>query len=903
MRSKISRRFEVKLKRLPAHLIILVLIFVFAIGSQPSPSSAQIKTSSPYDQGAMGLGQAIKKLSTIASALHTGAHPDDEDSGLLAYLARGKQSRTAYLSLTRGDGGQNLIGPELYEKLGVIRTEELLAARRLDGAGQFFTRAYDFGFSKSRDEALAKWNREETLADIVRVIRMFRPLVVVSAWSGTPRDGHGHHQAAGLLTQEAVRAASDPARFADQIKEGLRPWRTLKFYQRAPARNLQREGAEPAGSEPPTVSLNTGQFDPLLGQGYYEIAMQGRSQHRSQDQGALQRRGPRFSALKILESAVGSPREEKDIFERIDVSLTGIAAFAPSAGAKLKDPLTEAQRAADEAREKFNPFAANSLSPIIARGLGKLREARASLSSLGLNESESYEVDFLLKQKEQDFITALSLSEGVVIDCIAEDEMVTPGQTFNLNVAVYAAGDVKLLSVSLPVAEGWSATKEKESNATTDGRLVAQTDFKVTASRDAAPTAPYWLGQPRHGDMFTPLKGTGIEPLSPPALAASVELEIAGQKVAVNQPAQYRYADKALGEVRRDLKIAPAISVNVSPGLLIVPISTGVIEREVTVEITNNSKTGARGTVNLARRFQAEITPARIDFDLKRKGERASFTFTVKFPPQKNQMPYQIHAIAVVEGESFRRGYTAVSYPHTETRLVYRDAITNARVIDVKVAPGLVVGYIEGAGDDFANALKRIDVDVRTLDARELAVGDLNRYDAIVLGIRAYEVRPDVVANNNRLLEYVRRGGVLIVQYNKNEYAAGNFTPYPVKMKQSPDRVTDERAAMTILDTGHPRFNFPNKITARDFEGWVHERGTYFFSEWDSRYKPLLSSHDAGEEAKLGGELIAEYGTGLFVYTGYTWFRQLPEGVPGAYRLIANLVSLPKARTGQTPAR
>lgn len=892
-----------KLNRLPAHLITLALVFIFTAGSQPSLSSAQIKTSSPYDQGAMGLGQAIKKLGTIASALHTGAHPDDEDSGLLAYLARGRQARTAYLSLTRGDGGQNLIGPELYETLGVIRTEELLAARRLDGAGQFFTRAYDFGFSKSRDEALTKWNRDETLADIVRVIRTFRPLVLVSAWSGTPRDGHGQHQATGLLTQESVRAASDPSRYPDQIKEGLRPWRVLKFYQRAPMRNIQREGAEPAGGEPPTVSINTGQFDPLLGQGYYEIAMQGRSQHRSQDQGALQRRGPRFSAFKLLESAVGSPKEEKDIFERIDVSLAGIAAFAPSSGAKLKDALTEAQRAADEAKEKFNPFAANSVSPAIARGLGKLREAHASLSSLGLNETEAYEVDFLLKQKEQDFIAALALSEGVVVDCIAEDEIVTPGQTFNLSVAVFASGDVKPLSVSLPVAAGWSATKEKETNATTDGRLAAQTDFKVTVAHDAKPTAPYWLNQPRRGDMFTPSGGTGIEPLSPPALAANVELEIVGQKVVLNQAAQYRYANKALGEIRRDLKIAPALSVNVPTGLLVVPISTRQIEREVTVELTNNSKAGARGTLNLARRFQAEITPAKIDFDLKRKGERASFTFTVKFPPQRNQIPYQIHAIATVAGESFRRGYEAVSYPHTETRLVYRDAIANTRVIDLKVAPDLKAGYIEGAGDDFANALKRIDVDVKTIDARELATGDLNRYDVIVTGIRVYEVRPDVVANNNRLLEYVRRGGVLIVQYNKNEYAAGNFAPYPVKMKQSPDRVTDERAAMTILEASHPRFNFPNKITERDFEGWVHERGTYFFSEWDSKYKPLLSSHDAGEGAKLGGELIAEYGTGLFVYTGYTWFRQLPEGVPGAYRLIANLVSLPKARASQTPAR
>jgi LmbE family N-acetylglucosaminyl deacetylase len=856
------------------------------------------------DRGAAGLGQAIKRLGVVASVLHTGAHPDDEDSGLLAYLARGRQARTAYLSLTRGDGGQNLIGPELYEALGVIRTEELLAARRLDGASQFFTRAYDFGFSKSRAEALAKWDRDEVLADMVRVIRTFRPVVIVSAWTGTPSDGHGHHQAAGFLTKEAYAAAADPARYPQQIAEGLKPWQAKKLYIRVPTREELPKGVEPITT---TVTLNKGQFDPLLGRSYYEIAMQGRSQHRSQDQGALERRGPQYTRLHLEQSAVGTPKEEKDIFDAIDTSLPGIAQSAGSS-ARLKEALAEAQQDANEAMTKYNPFKVSTVTEPIARGLKRIRDIRAMLSSLQLSESERFETDFLLKQKEDDFADALAKAEGVVVDCIADDEVVTPGQTFNISVASYADAGSKATGVSLSVPPGWTVAEQKRSNSSTEGRLVSQTDYKVTVAPDAEVTEPYWLKLPRKGDMFTPGKGgTGIEPNAPPPIIARVEYEIDGQKIVTSQPAQFRFADKALGETRREVKVAPPVSIRVSPANVIFPVSATGMKREVTISVTNNLKEGVRGTVGLNlpdasdgdKQWQA--SPAAQSIDLKREGELASYSFKVASRPDENPGSSAILARADIGGRHYDRGYQVISYPHIEPRFVYLPPVVNARVLDVKVAPGLKVGYIEGAGDDFATALERLGVNVERLKAQDLAVGDLSRFDTIVAGIRVYEVRPDVIANNARLLDYVKNGGTLIIQYNKGEIATGNFTPFPVKMERGmPDRVTDEAALVSILDPGNPLFNFPNKITERDFEGWVQERGAYFFSEWDKNFKPLLASSDPGEESKRGGELIAQYGKGYYIYTAYAWFRQLPQGVPGAYRLIANMVSFPKAKPAST---
>ena len=1026
----------------------LVLLIIIACQISPIGRKLRADTRPSEDRGAMALGQAIKRLGVVGSVLHTGAHPDDEDSGLLAYLARGRQVRTAYLSLTRGDGGQNVIGPELYEALGVIRTDELLAARRLDGAQQFFSRAFDFGFSKSRTETLSKWDREAVLADMVRVIRTFRPLVIVAGFSGTPNDGHGHHQASGLLTQEAYRVAADPARFPEQIKEGLRPWQAKKLYVRS------FDGAASPREFLPslaTLSLNTGEFDPLLGCSYYEIAARGRSQHRSQDQGTIEARGPRFSRLRLIDSKLGPIKNEKDIFEDIDTSLGGIAASAGGAGDSVRQYLAGVQASANEAKEKYNPLHPDAVAPIIASGLKQLRYLRAMLevgskltkqglhtvSTLRVSESEQAETDILLEQKQADFEDALLRSEGVVVDCLADDEVVTPGQAFTITLSAYSNSAAKLGSFGLRTPAGWTVVqKGKEKVTEVEGRVVLQVDYTVTAGADVEPTRPYWLNAARKGDMFTvdkPAKGaTGIEPVSPAALTGFADFTIEGLPVKTSQEVQYRYADRALGEIRHELKIAPAVSVNVSPDILVYPKSSTAVERQVSVSVTNNQKGGVRGSLTLQKPDDWQVTPVSSNFDLKREGERALFTFSVKAPAGSGETARQVSAVATIDGRSYLEGYQVVAYPHIGSRFVYHDARAQAEVIDVQVAPGLKVGYIEGAGDDFGAALERIGVNVKTIDAKELASGDLSVYDAIVAGVRVYEVRPDVIANNARLMDYVNRGGTYIVQYSRGNFETGGFAPYRTgreerqdaraqgqrdrqadreprlmylseteispalaskqtakpkvgfigaandkvldsmrsagldaralsaselggdlsqldaivvasdasskadlaeynsrlleysrrklvivaysqaqflsgdfptypKPEARPFRVTDELAKVTILEPNHPRFNFPNKITQRDFEGWVQERGAYFLSDWDSHFKPLMACHDPGEPDLKGGEVIAEYGKGLYVYTAYAWFRQLPKGVPGAYRLIANLVSLSKAARGQSP--
>jgi LmbE family N-acetylglucosaminyl deacetylase len=1010
-------------------LLSFALPILLVASSQVSPFifRASADNRPAEDRGAMALGQAIKRLGVVASVLHTGAHPDDEDSGLLAYLARGRQVRTAYLSLTRGDGGQNLIGPELYEALGVIRTEELLAARRLDGAQQFFSRAFDFGFSKSRKETLEKWDREAVLADMVRVIRTFRPLVIVSAWSGTPNDGHGHHQASGLLTLEAYRAAADPSRFPEQLKEGLRPWQSRKLYIRSFDGAASPREFLPSLS---TLSINTGEFDPLLGCSYYEIAARGRSQHRSQDQGTIEARGPRFSRLRLIDSKLGPIKNEKDIFEGVDTRLTGIADYAGGAASKLRDRLAEVQLDADEARAKYNPLSPTAIAAVIARGLKKLRDISGGLTTLGLNESQLFETKFLLKQKETDFENALARSAGIVVDCLADDEVVTPGRAFNVTLNAYANAPAKLAGYGLVPTPGWTINKKTEKTTEVDGRLVLQAEYAVTVAPDVEPTQPYWLRSAPKRDMFTianPVKdGSGIEPVSSPALSGFADFEIDGAPVKATRETEYRYADRALGEIRHELKVAPAVSLNISPDILVYPKSATTVEREVTVSGTNNQKGGVRGSVSLQKPDDWQASPASFNFDLKREDERASFTFVVKVPGGSAETRKSISAIASIDGRQYRAGYQIVSYPHIEPRFIYHEARTEAEVIDVKVAPGLKVGYIEGSGDDFGAALKRIGVDVKTIDSHELASGDLSVYDTIVAGVRVYEVRPDVIANNARLMDYVNRGGTYIVQYSRGNFETGGFAPYrigreetensrqpagrgpqqdreprlmylneadiggaltktttkpkvgyvgaaddafPQSMKSAgldakvlgaadlggdvsqfdvvvvgsssnaspelmehnaqmleyarkklvilaytqeqflsgdfptfpkpesrPFRVTDEDATITILEPNHPRFNFPNKITQRDFDGWVQERGAYFLSDWDSHFKPLMACHDPGEPDLKGGEVIAEYGKGLYVYTAYAWFRQLPKGVPGAYRLIANLVSLAKAK-------
>jgi LmbE family N-acetylglucosaminyl deacetylase len=883
-------------------LVVFLMLVMLLGGSVPPLSVGADTRPEPEDRGVSGLILALRRLPTIASVLHTAAHPDDESTELLAYLARGQGARVAYLSLNRGEGGQNGIGPELWENLGVIRTEELLAARKLDGAEQYFTRAFDFGFTRSPEETLQKWNREEILGDMVRVIRRMRPLVLVSGFTGTARDGHGQHQVAGLLTPEAIKAAADPTRFPEQIREeGLQPWTVLKVYGRLFG-PCQGKCAE----------FDTGEFDPVLGRSYSELASDGRSRHRSQDFGMIQARGSQVRSFPRWQSAVEVPDKESSLFEGLDVRVTGLARYAGTGGERLLPSLRKIEELALRALADLRIAEPQAIAPHLAAGLTEVRALRASLVNFaGLDPVAKATVEVVLERKEREFSDALVKAHGVVVDALSNTEIVTPGEAVEVATHLYFGRtrrvDPRLETVSpqvtLETPANWQ-TRPVEAAAEQPGSGMAflrgretpdhLARFRTTPPADAAVTQPYWLARERTRDQFDWDQAMPRNhPFAPPVVRAKIRLVLSGAPVTIEQPVEYRFADKTFGEIRRAIKVAPAVTLTVTPSLLILPAGSENRTREVSVEVTGNSRQAVNGRITLAAPPGWKVEPDPRPIAFTRQGEKTTRLFRVT-PPTGATGDFDLLAAAEVDGRRFTTGYQTISYPHIATHFVYRPARTRVRLFDVQVAKGLKVGYIMGSGDDGPRVLQQLGVDVHLITPAELAAGDLSVYDTIVLGIRVYEVNEDVMANNKRLLEYVSNGGNLIVQYNKDEFTRGNFAPYPVQMQRGL-RVTDEKAPITILEPTHPRFNFPNRIGSADWENWVQERGLYFLSEWDARYVPLLAAPDDTGTVQKGGELIAAYGKGTYVFTGYAWFRQFPAGVPGPLRLFANLVSLPRA--------
>jgi LmbE family N-acetylglucosaminyl deacetylase len=853
-----------------------------------------------YSLGAAGLSQVLERLQTIASALHTAAHPDDEDSAFIARVVRGDNARVAYLSLNRGEGGQNIIGTELFEALGVIRTEELLQARRLDGGEQFFTRTFDFGFSKARAEAATKWDERVVLGDMVRVIRTFRPLVVYSRFSGTPADGHGQHQLAGYLTPLAFKAAADPTEFPDQIAEGLRPWRARKLYRGV--------GFRPDPSNPPTLTVQTGVFDPVIGRSYGEIANEGRSQHKSQEMGVIETRGPQESGLIRLDAPNTS---ERSLFEGIDISIAGIPALAGLPNGSLATELQAMRLHAERALAAYDARKPEALLPVLASGLKATRDTRAALKTLAsASDQARAEADFLLAFKEREFEDALSRAAQVVIDPLADVETVVPGGSVAVTVRTFmpSKGAAKVLGAEVSAPPGWTVQpggEEVEDDSNPFARFFREypahsARYRVTAPAAARFTQPYYLDAPREGARYRWLTPGAVEdggndprglPFAPPLLSAQVTLEVAGARVPISRPVQYRFADRVRGELRRNVNVVPAVSVGLDSRLLIVPTGSTPHEQRVVVRVTSHLRDGVSGTLRLELPEGWTATPADAPFAVKAAGEKMSAPFIVTVPAGRKPGAFDVRAVARVNGKDYSDDLQEIAYPHIQTHRLYSPARAAAQVFDLTVAP-VNVGYVMGSGDQVPDMIRRMGVAVSLIDDETLATGDLSRFDTIVVGVRASEARPAFVANHGRLLQYAERGGTLIVQYQQNDYVARNLPPYPAQMSS---RVTDETAAVTILTPTHPVFTYPNAIGAADFEGWVQERNLYAFTTFDSRYMPLLETADPGETPQRGGQVYARVGKGHYVYTAYAWFRQLPAGVPGAYRQFANLISLSKA--------
>lgn len=851
-----------------------------------------------YDMGAIGLAQVLKRLQTTASAMHTGAHPDDEDSGLLAYLARKEEARTVYLALNRGEGGQNVIGSDLFENLGVIRSEELLQARRLDGGQQMFTSVMDYGFSKTRAEATRIWGEQLVLGDMVRAIRKFRPLVVIARFTGTPADGHGHHQMSGYLTPIAFKAAADPNQFPEQISEGLQPWQAKKLYvSQSFSSNAQNA---------PTLTLNTGEYNSLTGRSFYEIAAEGRSQHKTQEMGSLELRGKMTSGVRLLDSKVEKVEKESSVFDGIDVSIKGIAAIANDDNGELKKNLAALQSTAKKALDEYQPYEPEKLIPRLVEGYKLAKAAERSARN-----PDSKRLCF---EKQTEFAHAIQLASGIIVDSISDTETVVPGDSANVSVRVFAPESslLKVSAVTINTPQGWKVAQSTEP-ATQESAFrprrenaVSSSFFSVTAPLDSTYTQPYWLETPKGKNFGFDWSVKDAEknmPFQSPLMTADVNIDVAGETILVTRPVQYRYADPIRGELRRDVNVVPGISVALDSNLLISPSSPKTSKERIVVSVTNNSPRETKGTLKFNLPSGWSASPATSDFALKARGEKTAVAFIVTIPANAKPGNYKMSVVADVGGKIYDKTMQTIAYPHIQTHRRYNMSEVSVKILDLKVAP-VRVGYIMGSGDSVPEAIMRLGLSVSLLEEKDLSTGDLSRFDTIVVGIRASQVRPDFVANNGRLMEFVKNGGTMIVQYQQSEYIQNNLEPFPAKMESvvngtqrvSNLRVTDENAAVKVLVPGNPIFNFPNKIGAGDWDNWIQERNLYCFTEFDPRYTALLESHDEGEGANNGGMMYANIGKGKYVYTAYSWFRQLPVGTPGAYRIFANMLSLPKAK-------
>ena len=879
-------------------------------GGTPGGNGGGLRAQSPAAyEGAQATGLALRKLGNTARVLHIGAHPDDENTALFAPLALGRGADAAYLSLTRGEGGQNSIGPELGTALGLIRAEELLAARRLDGGDQFFTRAIDYGYSKDADEAFRHWPRDSLLADVVAVIRQYRPDVVISVWSGTPADGHGQHQASGLVARAAVLAAGDPTRFPEQIEAGLRPHTPAKFMWSG---RYSESG--------PDVELPTGELDPLLGRSYYQIAMASRSLHRSQDMGQAQRPGPRSTGFDIIDPAnppaaagrgswggsTGVARATASMFAGIDTLLSQraarVARSAAGDGRLLLERAVDAFRRYEatvaEARRELNPLTPSEVAPLLGSAYATLASVAGSLGG-----GAAPDLTYHYLQELEDARDAWLRAANVVVDVVAGEATVVPGQSFELELSVWNGGDSPVrASVGPLLPPGWTAapTGEPMGSVAPGERGVAT--FRVAVPNDAEPTMPYYLdpSRPAPRDMYHwpesyDLRG---QPFAPDPVRGSFLLYLGDSTLPLDfeRSARWLGVDARSGEYSRPVKVVPAVAVDLTPGISVLPVARARRPLPFTVRLRSGHADSLPGTLRLAVPTGWTAEPAAAPVALG-PGEERSVSFAVRAPDGVAPGAHAVEAVfetrpsAPDGGRAYRLGYDIVDYPHIAPHNLYEQADATVRAFDVAVAD-VEVGFVEGSGGGVAEALEQMGLDVARLSPTDLATGDLDRFDVIVTGILAYEVRPDLQAHNARLLDWVRAGGTLLVQYNRYPFPRGDFAPWPVTISRPHGRVTDETAPVTVLEPDHPVFTTPNRIGPADWEGWVQERGLYFWDTWDGPLTPLLAMADPGEEPLTGSLLVAPLGQGTYVYTGLAFFRQLPAGVPGAYRLLANLVSL-----------
>ena len=805
---------------------------------------------SPEQMNAGEIQLALQKLNVLGRVLYIAAHPDDENTNLMALWANGSLYDAAYLSVTRGDGGQNLLGPELGERLGVIRTQELIGARRIDHAKQFFTRAIDFGFSKTADETLHIWDHDKILADVVWVIRNFRPDVIVTRFSPEDQKTHGHHTASAILAQEAFSAAADPNRFPEQLAL-VKPWQaTRRVWNTSPFfftnRNLP---FDPTG----LTVLEAGGFNPLLGKAYTEIAAASLSMHKSQGVGSPPRRGARKEYFKALQ---GQPMTNS-LFEGVDTTWLRVA-NSESVAAEIRQIIS-----------KFNPADPAASVPELL----KLRETMSGI------QDESWIAE---KKAAVDKIIAACL--GLHVEASTATETFTPGQTAPIKLEAINRSNVPVIlqEVRFP-----SAGDSNKIDAALPSNELITKDLSYKIPGDAPYSQPYWLRKPAAPGTFTveDQKLIGL-PENPPALPVEIVLQVNGQELRYLVDTKYRTVDPVAGELRNPVVIAPPAFVNVVNSVFVFPTSQ---PKPVSVRVT--AATGpVKGELKLAVPQGWDVSPASVPLDLKAANAEMGATFNVKPPNQNGEGT--LRAIVSIDGRDYSLERVRISYPHIGVQTLMPPAQAKLVRADIR-KKGERIGYIPGAGDDVPESLRQIGYSVKMLSDPEITAKNLAQFSAVVVGIRAYNTQDQISNWLPELFAYVKNGGVAIAQYNTlADLKTNQLGPYPLEISR--DRVTDENAQVRVLAPTNALMNLPNKITPKDFDGWVQERGLYFPNKWDPAWTPILSCNDPKEKPLDGGLLVAKSGKGFFVYTSYSWFRQLPAGVPGAYRLFANMLSLGK---------
>jgi LmbE family N-acetylglucosaminyl deacetylase len=937
---RVRPRCALSPRRLVRVLWTLSLCLFVCLGTLSTPTSAQAPGSRPSpvdplpaDTGVAGLKQTLLRLQTTARLMQTTAHPDDEDGGMLTLESRSKGVSTLLMTLTRGEGGQNKIGSNLFDVLGVLRTLELTASDRYYGVEQRFSRVADFGYSKNPDETFQKWGGHDiALGDMVRVIRTFRPDVLIARFSGTQRDGHGHHQASAILTREAFRAASDPTRFPEQIKEGLLPWQPKKLY----IGNVCGFGAMTCPAENYTIKLNTGAVNPLLGMSYIQFALEGLRHQLSQGAGGWSvEPGDRFTYYKLVDSmlppATDKDGHEKDFFDGMDTSLPGLASRLGEEEKKvplLRQSLgwvAQAVRQAAEQSETDQSAVTQHLRLALMAFEGSTSELERS------NVSKAAKLDVLarLNEKSEQLQRAFNLATNVSLEATVIPStgpegtlphepdaltLVSPGQKLTIRVKFHSGtrdlrSPTHIEDIWLDGWDGWSEHIAKGDIIDLASGKDFYVNFKVQVPQHVQYTRPfqrrddperdatYKVDAPQYQTLaFPPLSLRAhatyplfiIDPSSSGGPRNNNPSKVHG-RVEISAPVMVPFLDHANAPQKRPLAVVPAFSVMLEPGIQTIR-TKGDPGCDVKVGVSYNLSIPAKGTLRLQIPPSWRVEPAELAVNFHERNEKQDFQFRV-FPASLKEGLAQIRAVLSSGGTEYSEGYSLVTREDLASFYYYQPAVQRVSIVDVNVPKDLKVAYIPGAGDEIPTVLQQIGIDVTVIPAEKLAGEDLTRYGTIVLGIRAYDTQKDVAANNKKLLDYVSAGGTLIVQYNASvgDFNSGHVTPFPAQLSRG--RVSVEEAPVEILAPDDSVFHHPNPIQQADFDGWVQERGLYFADQWDSNFKPLLSSHDPGEQPLKGGLLRAQYGKGTYIYTGYAFFRQLPAGVPGAIRLFVNLLA------------